>query len=1240
MSADAALGRSTGIPAPNHKPKISRPSSRNSQGPTSGIPVPRHGSLPATTSSTKNSSSNARPRASSNQPHSKGNRGRPPSEGQVYGQKKMGIPLTVTSLPSVSTDSLTTACETLSLTPTPTTTNSNRRTASTSHRSDSTPVRPREPINAKQHVGAVAIFLTPDASSSSPVSDVTNITTSTASVESKESKPSKPEVIVSPISSASTAQLSSNIPRLANPVPILPKPPQGGQTKPQSPIPQPQTQPQIQPLPLSQPQAPPQRNASPNVSAPKSAPQAQPKPEPSKESSETSSKKAPRAKTEGDILVSLSQESAMNRFSEDPKRRRRATFLSNLFGGRSNDENQHQENQHQENIPQNSQPSPSEQIRQLGQSSGSVSFGPNKEVRPKQERGRPRQRGWWEVVRKFRGTRSVPPPIKPVAPILPEPSFPAKASLSNPLNDGGRMRSKSMRTSQSLKEDYPKIDPVTTLDGRPERSWLSRIIGWSKMSPSDAAKSPTVMEARATSAETIAKPQGNPNPNSTPTPTPAPKKKPKVQVQVNLKPAPKTTNRDYGALHVYLENAVLNPLAETPPPGPPPKVYVVVEADFIQDCSPVVEAAETTLNFASHLQVALQGRLREVRLSVFEKRTGSRFGVDELIATGMYKMQVPQLNGQWTSDSLTLKGSVYKIILRFQAAVLRTGALSMSPAEKLLGRNKRANATQEETDAREKRQRLLGHVVNEVTNTEQGYVDSLRHLVELFIEPLRHPEGTTPALDPAEIETIFPSIESLCQMHASTILPKLLYSAERGGVGMGAAFLNWAPNLKQYTHYLNNYQAGTQLLYQLLETNPDFNRFVTAQSADPRMRNLQLVDLLVKPFQRLTKYGLLLRELVKYTDTTSPESASLKAAMGAIESVTREMNEQRREVENRTKLEQINALVQSTIPDFLTVEGRHFVCSGTFRQARKRRPVDLYLFSDLSSDAASSASPSGILVVTRSGKLFTHFALNAITFEYIAETVDNESTIRIYTLVSLREKPAGSLALELQAVTAEAKGSWVDAFIDNHVMLEGYPFPTITMHSSPPSLTAPVPITPEIPTLNLVVLSKNKDAGCRLVAWLCLARVPNLSSVSDHFELIRTCALNKSAPANRPISLLLAANGAITRVTIIVLRGTQITDFTKNRELIDKAHGLVLCLGVSSLEGDEEASDWEASLNDFKKPTLAVGMPFAPSPPNLVGVRAKKASKIPYIKRYVECSAEDGEQARVVFQSATTVCSS
>ena len=61
--------------------------------------------------------------------------------------------------------------------------------------------------------------------------------------------------------------------------------------------------------------------------------------------------------------------------------------------------------------------------------------------------------------------------------------------------------------------------------------------------------------------------------------------------------------------------------------------------------------------------------------------------------------------------------------------------------------------------------------------------------------------------------------------------------------------------------------------------------------AAPETRGLNIEQFIIKPFQRITKYPLLLKELIKVTNDESPDLPHRKAALAELHSLVAKINQ-------------------------------------------------------------------------------------------------------------------------------------------------------------------------------------------------------------------------------------------------------------------------------------------------------------------------------------------------------------
>eukprot|EP00004_Rigifila_ramosa_P016147 TRINITY_DN3802_c0_g1_i8.p1 TRINITY_DN3802_c0_g1~~TRINITY_DN3802_c0_g1_i8.p1 ORF type:complete len:294 (-),score=44.52 TRINITY_DN3802_c0_g1_i8:25-906(-) len=94
-----------------------------------------------------------------------------------------------------------------------------------------------------------------------------------------------------------------------------------------------------------------------------------------------------------------------------------------------------------------------------------------------------------------------------------------------------------------------------------------------------------------------------------------------------------------------------------------------------------------------------------------------------------------------------------------------------------------------------------------------------------------------------------------------------------------------------------------------MKENPKFVKFVKSRAEVPSLRGLDLSSYLIKPVQRLCKYPLLLKELLKYTSETDSDYAALTAAREKINQVAGYVNDKTRDFASRTQVLDLQNLI-------------------------------------------------------------------------------------------------------------------------------------------------------------------------------------------------------------------------------------------------------------------------------------------------------------------------------------------
>jgi len=185
--------------------------------------------------------------------------------------------------------------------------------------------------------------------------------------------------------------------------------------------------------------------------------------------------------------------------------------------------------------------------------------------------------------------------------------------------------------------------------------------------------------------------------------------------------------------------------------------------------------------------------------------------------------------------------------------------------------------------------------LQELVSTEADYVRDLEILNTLFVQPLLDGE----IISDAEHAQLFANVEQILLLNKS-MLERL--KAAKTATDVAQTFLALSDYLKSYSAYCSNQNKALELLQRLRDKSSEFSGFVEYCMARPEARGLTLAAFLVKPLQRVCKYPLLLRELVKRLPENGAEHKLMQLALDKIAATVAVINERQRDVESNEKL--------------------------------------------------------------------------------------------------------------------------------------------------------------------------------------------------------------------------------------------------------------------------------------------------------------------------------------------------
>jgi len=108
--------------------------------------------------------------------------------------------------------------------------------------------------------------------------------------------------------------------------------------------------------------------------------------------------------------------------------------------------------------------------------------------------------------------------------------------------------------------------------------------------------------------------------------------------------------------------------------------------------------------------------------------------------------------------------------------------------------------------------------------------------------------------------------------------------------------------LREWQTYCVNQQQASRLLQSLRQVTPELAAHLQSiRESNSFVRGLDLSSFLLIPMQRITRYPLLVKQIIHYTEADQDLHA-LHNALNTVESIVRTINESVREAEGNDRL--------------------------------------------------------------------------------------------------------------------------------------------------------------------------------------------------------------------------------------------------------------------------------------------------------------------------------------------------
>mmetsp|Transcript_1802 Transcript_1802/g.3482 ORF Transcript_1802/g.3482 Transcript_1802/m.3482 type:complete len:669 (-) Transcript_1802:1325-3331(-) len=243
-------------------------------------------------------------------------------------------------------------------------------------------------------------------------------------------------------------------------------------------------------------------------------------------------------------------------------------------------------------------------------------------------------------------------------------------------------------------------------------------------------------------------------------------------------------------------------------------------------------------------------------------------------------------------------------------------------------------------------------VVREICDTESKYVRNLNTLNEVYYRPLQVQKSKM--LDDGLIAVFFSNVSQILALNTkfATDLSRRLSAWHMPNQPasvepLGDIFIKYAPLFELYCEYAGSFDDVAARIRNHENTNPSLCKFLNTCAADARCEGRTLQAFLIMPIQRVPRYPLLLRELLRTLPADHKSRDSVAAALARAERAARRIE---REMRERTEVDKLLALQQKFDSALVLARpGRRLLASSALRRRghRSEKAAIFFLFTDL-----------------------------------------------------------------------------------------------------------------------------------------------------------------------------------------------------------------------------------------------------------------------------------------------------
>ncbi|KAL2084778.1 hypothetical protein ACEWY4_020296 [Coilia grayii] len=215
-----------------------------------------------------------------------------------------------------------------------------------------------------------------------------------------------------------------------------------------------------------------------------------------------------------------------------------------------------------------------------------------------------------------------------------------------------------------------------------------------------------------------------------------------------------------------------------------------------------------------------------------------------------------------------------------------------------------------------KTQRHQQEALWEFIHTELSYINKITIITDLVMAALSnlHLHGYLSEVTPEKLFSNLPSILAAHQRFWEEVMRPMLLRARQTGrpldpLMLEPGCLQFEERLPSYFQYCLEEERAVEFTRRQMETNPYFNAFITWVETHPQCSRMRLGDMQAKPHQRITKYPLLLKAILKATEDPDTQD-SLKRMLFSVNNFVDSINNHLKQRDEEQALSQCSQRIE------------------------------------------------------------------------------------------------------------------------------------------------------------------------------------------------------------------------------------------------------------------------------------------------------------------------------------------